>query len=150
MAIITGRCSPRRPVADGYDSNDTLLKTFARREQPQPLIAERETMKRVCLGIAVAIAALAGVDAAEAQVVYRTYYAPATVYYAPQPVPYYVASPVVATPAPVVAAPVPTVTYYRAPTVVQQPVAQVRTRYRPILGGTVSRVRYGYAPVVYP
>jgi hypothetical protein len=51
----------------------------------------------------------------------------------------------------VIAAPAaPVVTYYRAPSVVYQPVAQVYTRYRPILGGTVSRVRYSYMPVVVP
>lgn len=86
---------------------------------------------------------------------YVTYYQPATVYYAPPvvsaPVPYTVASPVVVeAPQPVVVAPQPVVTYYRAPTVVYQPVARVQTRYRPILGGTVSRVRYDYAPVVVP
>lgn len=85
---------------------------------------------------------------------YVTYYQPATVYYAPPAVPapvaYTVASPVVVETPPVVAAPQPVVTYYRAPTVVYQPVAQVHTRYRPILGGTVSRVTYRYAPVVVP
>ena len=41
-------------------------------------------------------------------------------------------------------------TYYApAPAVAYQPVARVRTRYRPILGGSVTRVRYGYAPVYY-
>jgi len=47
-------------------------------------------------------------------------------------------------------APVTTVAYAPAPTVAYQRVARVRTRYRPLLGGTVSRVRYGYAPVYYP
>jgi hypothetical protein len=32
------------------------------------------------------------------------------------------------------------------PAIAYQPVAQVRTRYRPLLGGSVTRVRYGYAP----
>lgn len=83
-----------------------------------------------------------------------TYYAPATyapapvVAAAPAPAPYVVGSPVVVEPA-VVAAPAPVVTYYRAPAVAYQPVAHVHTRYRPILGGTVSRVRYSYMPVVY-
>jgi hypothetical protein len=83
-----------------------------------------------------------------------TYYAPATyapapvIAAAPAPTPYYVGSPVVVEPA-VVAAPAPVVTYYRAPAVAYQPVAHVHTRYRPILGGTVSRVRYSYMPVVY-
>lgn len=79
----------------------------------------------------------------QAQVVYHsTYYAPTVVYRAPAPVAYSVASPV--------AAPVPTVAYYPAAVPVVEPVAEVRTRYRPILGGTVSRVRYRYAPVYYP
>ncbi|MEM9658849.1 MAG: hypothetical protein AAF961_10855 [Planctomycetota bacterium] len=105
---------------------------------------------------------------AQAQVARVTYYQPATVYYAPPPVAYTVASPVVA-PVPVVApapvavptrvvvqspvvveAPAPVVAYYRAPSVVYQPVASIQTRRRPILGGTVSRVRYSYVPVVYP
>ncbi|MEQ8212120.1 MAG: hypothetical protein RH917_20135 [Lacipirellulaceae bacterium] len=102
---------------------------------------------------------------AEAQVV--TYYRPAlvprTVYYAPAPV---VSTPVVAAPAPVVVqrpvvvaqpAPVRTVTYY-APTVVEpvatpvvyEPTVRVRQRYRPILGGTVTRVDHGYTRSVYP
>ncbi len=113
----------------------------------------------VALGIA---AAFAGATNAHAQ--YVTYYRPVTAYYAPAPVvapvAYTVASPVtytVASPvtymvaAPVVApvAPAPTVTYYRAPTVGYAAVPQVYTRWRPILGGTVSRVRYTYMPVVY-
>ncbi len=61
-----------------------------------------------------------------------------------------VASPVVVQPAFVSAPAVPVVTYFRAPTVAYQPVAQVQTRFRPILGGTVSRVRYSYMPVVIP
>ena len=97
----------------------------------------------------------------EARAQYVTYYRPVTTYYAPAPayVPpaasYTVASPVVVTaPAPTVAyypapAPVPTVTYYRAPTVVYRPTPQVVTRYRPLLGRSVSTVRYGYAPVAY-
>lgn len=83
----------------------------------------------------------------DAQYVYVTGYAPSyvapapTVVYRPvQPVVYH--SPVVQ-----VAAPAPVV--YHSP-VVAAPV--VTTRWRPILGGTVTRVRYGYAPapVYYP
>ena len=74
---------------------------------------------------------------AEAQVPYVTYYRPATVYYAPAPVRTVVYRPCY-TPAP-------------APAVVYQPATRVVTRYRPLLGDTVTRVRYGYAPVVlYP
>ena len=65
--------------------------------------------------------------AAHAHGPYYTYYRPATVYYAPAP----------------------TVVYSPPPAVVYQPAARVVTRYRPILGRTVSRVRYGYAPVYY-
>jgi hypothetical protein len=72
---------------------------------------------------------------AQAQVAYVTYYQPMTVY-----------SPPVVYPAPVAQ----TVYYAPAPAVSYEPVAQVRTRYRPFLGGTVTRVRYGYAPVYYP
>ena len=68
---------------------------------------------------------------AKAQVAYVTYYQPMTVY----------SPPVVYTPHTVYYAPAPAVSY--------QPVARVRTRYRPILGGTVTRVRYSYAPVYH-
>lgn len=105
-----------------------------------------------------------------------SYYAPAvaapaaTVYAAPAA--YTVASPVVTpaptipvvpapvVPAPVVAAPVvaapvvapavPVVTYYRPATVTYSAVPEVVTRYRPFLGGSVSRVRYSYRPVILP
>ena len=46
-------------------------------------------------------------------------------------------------------APVPHAVYYAPAPVVYQPVARVRTRYRPFLGGSVTRVRYGYAPTYY-
>ena len=63
--------------------------------------------------------------------------------------PYYVASPVIAADPccePVV---MPTVAYYPT-TVAYQQTARVVTRYRPILGGTVTRVRPGpVVPVVY-
>lgn len=69
--------------------------------------------------------------------------APVVAYRPIVPAPYLVASPVVS--APVVSAPVAAppavVTNGFAPTPI------VTTRYRPILGGTVSRVRYGYTPV---
>lgn len=71
---------------------------------------------------------------AEAQVTYVSYYQPAVAYY----------------PAPVYSPGCAYTAYYApAPAVAYQPVARVRTRYRPILGGSVTRVRYGYAPVVY-
>ncbi|MCA9235709.1 MAG: hypothetical protein KDA44_09560 [Planctomycetales bacterium] len=86
-------------------------------------------------GAAVVAAALSTQDAA-AYRPYVAYYQPAVAYYAP---------------APVYVAPAPVVAYYApAPAVVYQPATRVRTRYRPILGGTVSHVRSGYVPVVYP
>jgi hypothetical protein len=39
--------------------------------------------------------------------------------------------------------------YYNSAPVVYQPIVRVRTRYRPILGGRVTRVRYGYAPAYH-
>ncbi len=82
---------------------------------------------------------------ARAQVAYVTYYQPMTVY----------SPPVVATPQTVYYTPQTvyyspqTVYYTPAPAVSYQPVAHVRTRYRPILGGSVTRVRYRYAPVYH-
>lgn len=95
---------------------------------------------------AAAIALTACVAEAQAYGPYVTYYPAATTYYAPAPAPvaYVAASPVV------IEAPPPVVTaYYAPPAVVYQPAARVVTRYRPILGGSVSRVRYGYVPVAY-
>ena len=98
--------------------------------------------KFALLAIVVGLISLFAANA-EAQVGYVTYYQPVTAY-RPAPLPVYAPAPVVyssyyAGPS-VVAAPVP----------VYQPVARVRTRYRPILGGTVTRVRPAYyAPVVY-
>ncbi|QDT00654.1 hypothetical protein [Adhaeretor mobilis] len=100
-------------------------------------------MKTILSVLALA-AACCVTTTAQAQVV--TYYrptispvmAPRAVYYAPAP------------------APVRTVSYY-APVVepvvapvVYEPAVRVRQRYRPILGGTVTRVRHGYVPSVYP
>jgi hypothetical protein len=77
---------------------------------------------------------------AQAHVPYVTYYQPVTVY----------SPPVVVTPHGVHYAPAPHTVYYApVPTVSYRPVARVRTRYRPLLGGTVTRVRYRYAPVYH-
>ena len=89
-------------------------------------------MKKSALFLVACLLWLGAQSDAGAQVAYVTYYQPMTVY----------SPPVVATPHRVCYAPAPTVAY--------KPVARVRTRYRPILGGTVTRVRYGYAPVYYP
>jgi hypothetical protein len=48
----------------------------------------------------------------------------------------------------VVVAPAPVVVMPVAPAVIYQPAARVMTRYRPFLGRSVTRVRYGYGPVV--
>lgn len=71
---------------------------------------------------------------AEAHGTYVTYYQPTVAYYQPAVVSTGCAH---------------TAYYAPAPAVAYQPVARVRTRYRPILGGSVTRVRYGYAPVYY-
>jgi hypothetical protein len=111
-------------------------------------------MKSLMLAAAVLLMAT---HAEAQQIVYYSGYAPAPVIAAPvyaAPAPFFarrvvyrpvvpVAAPVVTShvvASPVVAAPVVTTTAL-------QPV--VTTRYRPILGGTVSRVRYRYAPVTY-
>jgi hypothetical protein len=105
-------------------------------------------MKSLMLSsIAVAIALLAS-QALYAQTAVVTYYAPpvpTTVYYGPT---YTVASPVVAAPAGTYFG--TTRVYY--PTIapaVRPVVAPVVTRYRPFLGGTVTRYAYRYAPVYY-
>jgi hypothetical protein len=116
-------------------------------------------MKRTLLSL-LAIAALCfAAQRVQAQVPVITYYQPTTVFspvvgsvpvvtpapvITPAPVVTQVFSPVVVQPAPVAVT-----TYYRAPVVTMQPTPQVVTRYRPILGGSVSRVRYGWTPVVY-
>lgn len=76
------------------------------------------------------------VVAPQPTVVYRPLVPAAPQYVAPAPV--VVARPVV--PAPVVATPV-------VPTTVVAPTPVTVTRYRPILGGTVTRTYYRYAPI---
>jgi hypothetical protein len=98
-------------------------------------------MKRLLLPAA-ALFALVAFSAQKSEAQFVTYFSPVV---APAPVVVYrpVAPTVVFRPAPVVytvARPV-----VAAPAVV--PVAVTRTRWRPFLGGTVTRVRYGYAPV---
>jgi hypothetical protein len=93
-------------------------------------------MKYVAVMLVAIAACLACESQCQAQIV-QVGYQPVTAYYAPVPVTtYYAPAPVTTYYAP---APVTTVSY--------QPVARYRTRYRPILGGTVTRVRYGYTPV---
>ena len=133
-------------------------------------------MKRLSSALLVA-AAFIVLSSSEARAQYVTYFPPTAArtvaFFAPAPTPWAVptvvtvASPVIPAPslatsvlpaptlAPPVAtvvapAPVPvtTVAFMPAPTVAFQPVARTVTRFRPILGGTVTRVQYGWAPVV--
>lgn len=67
------------------------------------------------------------------------YYAPTTTYYAPAPTTVYYAP-----------APVARTAYYAPAPVVAAPAPIVQTRYRPILGGTVSRVYYPPYRAAYP
>lgn len=85
-------------------------------------------MNRRLIVLAAAMVVLAFAGSASAQV-YQVYYpAPVTTYYAPGPV---------------AVAPAPAVAYY--------PTAVPVTRYRPIIGGTVTRWRYVNQPAyVYP
>jgi len=95
-------------------------------------LPEDETMKASALFLVACLFFIGAQSDAQAQVAYVSYYQPMTVY----------SPPVVYTPQTVYYAPAPTVSY--------QPVARVRTRYRPFLGGSVTRVRYRYAPVYSP
>lgn len=73
-----------------------------------------------------------------------------TTVWSPVIMPAPVMQPMVVQSAPVFAPmPMPVTTFYRAPVVTMAPVPQVVTRNRPILGGSVSRVRYGWAPVAF-
>ena len=99
------------------------------------------------LTLALATWCVAG-DQAQAQwVVQPTFVQPTTVF-SPVIMPGPVMQPMVVQSAPMIA-PMPVTTFYRAPVVTMQPVPRVVTRYRPILGGSVSRVRYGWAPVAF-
>lgn len=100
-------------------------------------------MKSLLFAAAATAACLTLGESAKAQVV-TYYYAPAApvVSYAPVAVP--AAAPVVYTTryAPAYTVPRPVVTTVA-------PAAVVRTRYRPFVGRSVTRVRYRYAPVTY-
>lgn len=101
-------------------------------------------MNRFVVMVSLAVVGLSAA-AADAQWVTTYYRAPTTAYYAPTPVTSYYA------PAPqtVYYGPSPRVAYY-APAPAPAPVAVTpvyTTRYRPILGGSITRVRYRYAPV---
>lgn len=116
-------------------------------------------MNRLPINIVGTLVALCFASAAQAQ-----FWKPAPVI-VQQPAPVIVQKPapvIVQQPAPVVvshsfptvASPVVTTTgpvtrVYRAPIVTYQPVRYTYTRRRPILGGTVTRTRYGYRRVVF-
>jgi len=90
------------------------------------------------LGACVALVAVFAVaECADAQV-YQVYYpAPMTAYYAPTPV---------------AVAPAPATVYYPTaayPTTAYYPTAVATTRYRPLIGGTVTRWRYVNRPTTY-
>ena len=109
-------------------------------------------MKKSAVFLVACLLWLGAQSDARAQVAYVTYYQPMTVYSppvvaTPQTV-YYTPQTAYYTPQTVYYTP-QTVYYTPAPAVSYQPVARVRTRYRPILGGTVTRVRYRYAPVYH-
>jgi hypothetical protein len=93
------------------------------------------TMNRLLVAVVALAIGLAAAESARAQV-YRAYYpAPAPVavtsYYAPGPVAY---------------APAPTTVYYPA-----APAVVATTRYRPLIGGSITRWRYVNRPAyVYP
>ncbi len=125
-------------------------------------------MNRLLVSSVIVIAALSAVAASEGHAQYVTFYAPAptvvrvpiaapapvaapvvTTFYAPVAPPAYTVAMPTTVAAPALAAPVPTVVYFRPPVVGYAPVNRVVTRHRPILGGTVTRVRPGVVPVVY-
>jgi hypothetical protein len=105
-------------------------------------------MKSLMLSSIAAATVLLATQSLYAQTAVVTYYAPAvptTVYYGPA---YTVASPVAAAPAGAYFG--TTRVYYPAVAPSVRPVvAPVVTRYRPFLGGTVTRYGYRYAPVYY-
>ena len=92
-------------------------------------------MKKLALAATAAVA-IGLLSQQESSAQYVTYYSPVVAAPAPAPV-------VVYRPAPVYPAPV----VYRVARPVVAPVAVTRTRWRPLLGGAVTRTRVGYAPV---
>jgi len=104
-------------------------------------------MNRFAMLIAVG-AACCWSTAAEAQWVTTYYRAPTTVYYSPVPA---VATTAYYAPAPhaVYYAPAPRVAYYAPAAAPVAAVPVYTTRYRPLLGGSITRVRYAPATVAY-
>jgi hypothetical protein len=113
-------------------------------------------MRTTSIAVAACMAGLVLGNRADAQVTHVTYYsspAPVTTYYAPAPaVPvttYYAPAPTVPVTTYYAPAAVPVTTYYApAPVVRYQPAPVATTRYRPFLGGSVTRVRSAYRPVI--
>jgi len=66
-----------------------------------------------------------------------------------QPAPVFLSSGVIVQQPTVRMSPMPVTRVYRAPIIGYQPTRQVVTRRRPVLGGTSSRVVYGYRRVVF-
>lgn len=66
-----------------------------------------------------------------------------------QPAPVFLPGGVIVQQPAVTVAPLPVTRVYRAPIIGYQPTRQVITRRRPVLGGTSSRVIYGYRRVVF-
>jgi hypothetical protein len=93
-------------------------------------------MKRFTIALVATLGVFAGVESARAQVVW-------------QPAPVFLPAPVHVVHSPVIVSPAPVVQFYRPPVVVRQPMYRAVTRYRPILGGSVTRVHRGYRPIVF-
>jgi hypothetical protein len=126
-------------VTDGADGGDSTINDAETR------VRGKTTMNRFAL-LTAAAAVWFTCGAAEAQWTTVYYGPPAAVYYHPAPA---VATTAYYAPAPqtVYYAPAPRAVYYAPAPVAAVPV--YTTRYRPLLGGTITRVRYRYAPVAY-
>jgi hypothetical protein len=119
-------------------------------------------MNRVIAVVATLAVCLVWTGSAEAQFGVPMWSQPAPVVVAPPVVvgqPMFVAPPVVMAPQVVMAPSVVSarpvivssspVVVQRAPIITYQPTREIVTRHRPILGGTVTRVRYGYRRVAF-
>lgn len=86
-------------------------------------------MKKSLWLLVACVVSLTLAETSQAQVAYATYFSPAPAFVAPAPVRV-------------------TSFFAPAPAVAFQPVPVAYTRFRPLLGGTVTRFRTAYAPVV--
>jgi hypothetical protein len=114
-------------------------------------------MRRILLSLAALTAVAVGSTALYGQVPYVTYYTPSTTYYSPPAAVSY-STPTVTYSAPVSYYRAPTYTYYPARTYYPRTTyyapspyysSSTVTRYRPFVGGTVSRYVTSYPPVYY-